>query len=215
MRGDRSMPMNWSTCPAKARAAKSGAAAEIDGALEEGRLADRGAGGQHRLEQQRRAAIAEIVDQRGLEFRRVLIEQRPHIGRRHRRQRFGAEQHQPQAGAMAVVGIGHLRLAKRRDRRVALAELFADFAEREPGRGKAGRELDRLQQQIGGGDQIALELQIAREIEPAVGNQIAGGQEQARGHRRNRLRGLGEDRRRELERKGSRDYITECVRKTS
>ena len=30
--------------------------------------------------------------------------------------------------------------------------------------------------------EIALQLQIAREIEPAVGNQIAGGQEQARGH---------------------------------
>ena len=83
---------------------------------------------------------------------------------------------------MAVLGIGLPRLAKRRDRRIALAELFADFAEREPGRGKAGRELGRLQQQIGGGDQIALELQVARKIEPAVGNQIAGGQEQARGH---------------------------------
>ena len=84
---------------------------------------------------------------------------------------------------MAVLGIGVSRFAKRRDRRLALAELFADFAEREPGRGKAGREFGRLQQQIGGGDEIALQLQIAREIEPAVGNHIAGGQEQARGHR--------------------------------
>ena len=45
---------------------------------------------------------------------------------------------------------------------------------------KAGREFGRLQQQIGGGNQIALQLQIAREIEPPVGHQIAGGQEQAR-----------------------------------
>ena len=85
--------------------------------------------------------------------------------------------------AVAVVGIGDARFAKRRDRRVALAELLANFAEREPGGGKAGRELDGLQQQIGGGDEIALQLQVAREFEPAVGDQIAGGQEQARGHR--------------------------------
>ena len=39
------------------------------------------------------------------------------------------------------------------------------------------RQLDRLQQQIGGGRQIALQLQVARELEAAVGHQIAGGQE--------------------------------------
>ena len=132
---------------------------------------------QHRLEQQRRAAIAEIVDQRGLEPRRILIEQRPHIGRRHAGQLLGAEPHQPQAGAVAVVRVGVARPAKRRDRRIALAELFANLAEREPGRGKARREFDRLQQQIGGGGEIALQLQVAGEFEPAVGHQIAGGQE--------------------------------------
>ena len=83
---------------------------------------------------------------------------------------------------MAVLGVGVARFPERRDRRIALAELLADFAEREPGGGKAGRKFGRLQQQIGGGGKIALELQIAREIEPPVGNQIAGGQEQARGH---------------------------------
>ena len=84
---------------------------------------------------------------------------------------------------MAVVGIGAPRLAERRDRRLVLAELFADFAEREPGRGEVRRQFDRLQQQIGGGGEIALQLQVAGEIEPAVGNHIAGGQKQARGHR--------------------------------
>ena len=161
---------------------EAGAAAEIDGALEEGGLARRGARRQHRLEQQRRPAIAEIVDQRGLEARRVLIEQRLHIGLRHLGQGLGAEPHQVQAGAVAIVGIGGARLAKRLDRRVALAELLADFAEREPGRGEIRRELDGLHQQIGGGRQVALQLQIARKFEAAVGDQIAGGQEQARGH---------------------------------
>ena len=78
---------------------------------------------------------------------------------------------------MPVVGIGSQRLAKRRNGRIAFAEPFADFAEREPGRGKAGREFGRLQQEIGGGDEIALQLQVAREIETPVGHQIAGGQE--------------------------------------
>ena len=93
---------------------------------------------------------------------------------------------------MAVAGIGRARLPKRRDRRVVLAELLADFAEREPGRGEIRRELDRLLQQIGGGGQIALQLQVAREFEPAVGDQIAGGQKQARGHRRNRIEANGD-----------------------
>ena len=44
------------------------------------------------------------------------------------------------------------------------------------------RQLDRLHQKIGGGGQIALQLQIAREIEPAVGHQIAGGEKQAGRH---------------------------------
>ena len=83
---------------------------------------------------------------------------------------------------MPVLGIGCLRFAKRRDRRIALAELFANFAQREPGGGKAGGKFGGLQQKIGGGGQIALQLQIAGKIEPPVGNQIAGGQKQARGH---------------------------------
>ncbi len=74
---------------------------------------------------------------------------------------------------MSVLRVGRDGFAKRRDRHLALAELFANFAEREPGRGKAGREIDRLQQQIGGGGKIALHLQIAREIEPPVGNHVA------------------------------------------
>jgi hypothetical protein len=57
------------------------------------------------------------------------------------------------------------------------AKPFANFTECEPGRGKAGRQLGRLQQQIGGGGEIAFQLQIARKIEPPVGHQIAGGKE--------------------------------------
>ena len=55
--------------------------------------------------------------------------------------------------------------------------------------GKSRREFDRLLEQVGSGDQIALQLQIAGEIEAAVGNHIAGRQEQARGHGWNRLSG--------------------------
>ncbi len=85
--------------------------------------------GQHRLEQQRGPAIAEIVDQRCLELRRILIEQRAHIGRGHVRQLLGPEQHQSQARAVPVLGIGVARLSEGRNRRVPLAELFTDFVQ--------------------------------------------------------------------------------------
>src|SRR5947207_6075759 len=44
------------------------------------------------------------------------------------------------------------------------------------------RKLGRLREEIGGGDQIALQLQVAREFETTVGKEIAGRQEQSRGH---------------------------------
>jgi hypothetical protein len=81
-----------------------------------------------------------------------------------------------------IVGVGDLGFSKRRDRRIALAELFANFSQRKPGGGKAGRQLSGLREQIGSGDEIAFQLQIPRKIEPPVGNQIAGGQEYSRGH---------------------------------
>ena len=168
--------------PGKRSGRQSGAAAEVDRAFEECGLAGGGARRQHRPEQQLRAAIAEIVDQRRLEPRRILIEQHPHIGLRHRRQWLGAKPHQMQAGAVPILCIGADRPAERRDRPIALADLFANFAEREPGRWKIRRQLDSLFEQIGGGDQIALQLQITREFETAVGDQIAGRQEQAGGH---------------------------------
>ncbi len=125
--------MKWSTSRANAPRRQTGAAAEIDRALEERRPARAGAHRQHRLEQQCRTAIAEIAHQRCLEPRRVLIEQGLHIGLRHRRHSRGAEPHQAQAGAVPVVRIGRAGPAKRGDRFVALAELFAEFPKGEPG----------------------------------------------------------------------------------
>src|SRR3954447_6799865 len=78
---------------------KSGPTAEVDRLLEEGGFAGGVAGGQHRLEQKRGAAIAEVTDQRGLEFWRILIEQRPNISLRHRCNTFIAKQHEPQTAA--------------------------------------------------------------------------------------------------------------------
>ena len=150
---------------------------EIDGALEQGGLLRGDAGSHHRLEDQRGRAIAEIVDQHVLEARRVLIEQGLHIGLRHLRQLRIAEAYQMQMSAMLIARVGIARFAKGRNRLVALAELRADFAEREPGRGEIRCEFDRLLDEIGGSWQITLELEVARELEAAVGHQIAGGQE--------------------------------------
>ncbi|MEY9187243.1 hypothetical protein ABH987_000871 [Bradyrhizobium ottawaense] len=161
---------------------KPGAAAEIDGAFEEGRLLRGDPRGHHRLEDQRRGAIVEIVDQRVLEARGVLVEQRLHIGLGHLRHLGVAEPHQMQASAVLVLGIGPPRFSKCGDRLVALAELLTDFAEREPGRGEVRRELDRLLYEVSGGGQIALELEVACELEAAVGDEIAGSLEQAERH---------------------------------
>ena len=159
-----------------------GAAAEIDRAFEERRLLRGSAHRQHRLEQQRRTAITEIADQRRLEARRILIEQRLHIARRHRTDGLDAELHQMQAGAVTVLGIGVTRGTERCDRGVTLAELEPDLAQRVPGRREVRHQLDRLFEQLGSGRQVALQLQVARKLVAAVGNEVARGQKQAGSH---------------------------------
>ena len=83
---------------------------------------------------------------------------------------------------MAIFGIGLARPAKGCYRRPASAEPLTDFAEREPGRREVRRKFDCLRKEVGGGNKIALQLQVARELEATIGDQIAGGQKQARGH---------------------------------
>ncbi|MGY4574157.1 hypothetical protein ACVWY5_007227 [Bradyrhizobium sp. USDA 3256] len=83
---------------------------------------------------------------------------------------------------MPVFGIGVARAAERCDRGLALAELQADLAQRVPGRREFRHKLDRLFEQLGGSRQIALQLQVARELVAAVGDEVAGGQKQAEGH---------------------------------
>jgi hypothetical protein len=83
---------------------------------------------------------------------------------------------------VAIIRIGCTRPPERRDRLVALLQLLTDFAEGEPRRGEVRRKLGCLLEQVGGGGQIALQLQVAREFEAAVGDQVAGGEKQARGH---------------------------------
>ena len=78
---------------------------------------------------------------------------------------------------MTVIEVSGVCLSERRDRRILFAEFLADFAEREPGGDEIRRQFDRLQQKIGGGGQIALQLQVARKLEAAVSHQIAGRQE--------------------------------------
>ena len=70
------------------------------------------------------------------------------------------------------------RLAERLAGCAALAQALVEIAEREPGGGEAGRDLDRLRQQVGGGGEIAARGEVARELKPAVGQKVAGGEEQ-------------------------------------
>ena len=64
---------------------------------------------------------------------------------------------------------------------VAVAEPVADGAEREPGGGEAGRQFDRLRQNIGGAGKIAARGMVERPFVAPVGDQIAGRDEKRAG----------------------------------
>jgi hypothetical protein len=65
-----------------------------------------------------------------------------------------------------------------RDGGVALAEPVANGAEREPRRGKARRQLDGLQQNVGRAAKIAARRLIQRPFVTPVGSKISGGNKQ-------------------------------------
>src|SRR5262249_60920220 len=100
---------------------------------------------------------------------------------RHGWERSGAGWQRGPGGAVATAGTAPPRLTEGIHGRREVAELSPDLAEREPGRGKVRRQLHRLLQQVGRRREVAAQLQVAREIVAAVGNQIAGGQEKKRG----------------------------------
>ena len=85
-------------------------------------------------------------------------------------------------GAVAVLGIARAPSERPRSAASRSPSCFADLAKREPGGGEIRRQFDRLLQQVGGGGQVAAQLQVAGEIEAAVGHQIAGGKKQAGRH---------------------------------
>ena len=117
---------------------------------------------------------------------------------------------------MPVVGVRDQRGSKRCDRGIAHPEPFAHLAQRKPGGSKAGRKFHSLQEQIGSGDKVALQQQVAREIEPTVGNHIARGQEQSHGHGLyTRPRGFTAPRRGEVKIAATFPIYPTCARKTS
>ena len=80
---------------------------------------------------------------------------------------------QPQARAVPVGRVGGQRLLERRHRAVAVAGDLAQVAEVEPGRGKAGRPLHRLFQQVDRGGRVAPLPELARHPVAPVGDQVA------------------------------------------
>ena len=136
---------------AKSGASKSGAAAEI----ERGRKAQWPCRRVHRLfdrvAQQRRPAIGELLGQRRVVARGVLVEQPADVRFAHRRGGVAApEPGKLQPGAVIIVRVGVAGLFECRDSAGAVAEPVADGAEREPGGGESRREFDGLREDIGG-----------------------------------------------------------------
>ena len=87
-----------------------------------------------------------------------------------------------QRRAVAVLAVRLARPRERRARAVAVAQRLARLAEREPRRGKAGREFHRLRVEVGGRREIAVRRIAAREVVAPVGDQVAGGDEKRSAH---------------------------------
>ena len=79
---------------------------------------------------------------------------------------------------MAVLRIGGRGALERGARTRVVAERLARFAEREPGRREAGDKFRRLQIQVGRSREVALGRVAARHFVAAVGDQVAGSDEQ-------------------------------------
>ncbi len=155
------------------RACKPGAAAEIKHRAEPQPLTARIASLLDPIEQERGRPIGEAFE-RGIEARRILVEQGADIGRWHRIWHVDAKPDEAQAGAMAILRVGALRRPECRDGARPFTELLAQIAERKPCRGKARCHLDRLDQQVGGAQPVAAGRQIHRKPIAPVGEEIAG-----------------------------------------
>jgi putative mRNA 3-end processing factor len=86
--------------------------------------------------------------------------------------------------AVAVFRIRFARPPESRARARAVAERLARLAEREPGRRKAGCDLDRLGVKIGGRREVAVGRIAARKVVTPVGDQVAGRDEEWSAHAR-------------------------------
>ena len=151
--------------------AQAGAAAEIQHGTEAERLRHTA----HRLEQELRPAIAEVL-QHGIEAGRMLIEQAAHVGGGHLRCGLaGAEPRQMEPRAVIVLRVGRARLLERGDRARAVPQHVADRAQCEPRGRERGRELQGLHQKVGRADKIAALGVVDRPLVTAVGDQVAGG----------------------------------------
>ena len=131
-------------------AAETGTAAEVQHRAKAHRASGRAHHGFDRVVQQRRAAIIQALGERRVVAGGILVEQPANIGFGHSGRRFaGAEPRQLQSRAMIILRIGVARLPERGNGAVAVAELVADGAQCEPGRGKARRQFHGLDQDIG------------------------------------------------------------------
>ena len=136
----------------------------------------------HGVAQHRRAAIIQAFGQRRIEASGILVEQPAHITFAHRRRRLaGSEPGELQPRAVIILRVGVAGALERRDRAVAVAKPVADGAEREPGGGEARRQLHRLRQNIRRAGKVAPRGMIERPFVAAVGDEIAGGNEQRAG----------------------------------
>ena len=87
------------------------------------------------------------------------------------------EKAQPQTGAVPVRGIGGKRALEGKDRTLALTDLLAPVTQIEPARSEGRGDFQCLFQKIDRGQPVAVCVIGARHLVPAIGQQIARGNE--------------------------------------
>ena len=148
---------------------QAGAATQIQNAVE-----PRPPCQKQRLKDLRRALVAKLIHQRGLEPVRILIEKGFDESSRHGfGHRNAPRKIKPEPRAKPVLRVDLDDPAPTAARGLGLAQGFLPFGKAEPAGGPIGRQFKRLPHEVDRGGQIPRRGQRLRVIRATVGDQIA------------------------------------------
>jgi hypothetical protein len=167
----------------KHRSSQSGAAAQIEQRLKSHWPSKAAIHRRfHRFAENRRATIMQLLNQRGIVARGVLVEEPAQIGFGHSGGGIAnAKLRKLQPRAMIIFGVAAARFGEGRRRALPIAEAAAKGAEREPCGGKTRRSRNGLRQDVRCRGKVPAGGEVHRRIVTAIGNKIAGGHKERAG----------------------------------